>query len=199
MKEKILFLDWYKTLSFDLFWQKIKTQHPLQFQIIESSIFNNGEMMKKWMTGQCTSEEICEDISSRSTLLSQELFSELQLCCSSMNVHPDIIKIITQLRDHHHIIITTDNMDCFSRFTVPEIGIQSWTDDILNSSDLRRLKNDENGKTFRDMTEKFQIPFHQTICIDDSTSTCNLIRSLGGVALQTTGEIETLKLLKSLR
>lgn len=198
MKNKILFIDWYKTLSFDLFWQKLKNENPLEFRIIETSIFCNEEKMKKWMTGQHSSEEICKDISLLTTFDEQQLFSELQRCCSNMHVHPSIINTIQKLQSQYHVIITTDNMDCFSRFTVPATNIQSWTDAILNSSDTQRLKNDEQGKTFRETSNLLHVPFHQTICIDDTLSTCELIQSLGGKSMQTKNESETLKILESL-
>jgi len=199
MKTKILFLDWYGTLSSELFWPKIKNDDPKLSKRIEDILFNYpSELIRQWMLGIITAETICDVIAKNDSSTSTMLFDALIESCAGMCVDSNIIETIQKLRDDHHIVLVTDNMDCFSRFTVPQTGIAEWTDAILNSADLKRFKTDEQGKTFFDAARDLHIPFHQTICIDDSSVTCDVVRSLGGTAMQTTGVEKTLEILKGI-
>lgn len=197
-RSSIIFIDWYRTLSCDLFWQRIQKENPTAFEKIEKALFQNTQLINEWMTGCYSSEEICDHLEECSGISSKKLFSELQTYCSNTLIRPEIIKTIEQLRLRHHIIIVTDNMDCFSRFTVPALHIQNWTDAISNSSQVKRLKNEHGGKTFQDIADQLHIPMAKTFCIDDNPETCKIIRSLGGTAMQTTGESQTLEILTSI-
>lgn len=199
MKTKILFLDWYGTLSSELFWPHIKKEDPKLSKRIEDILFNySSELIRQWMLGDISAEAICDVIAENNTATSAMLFDELIKSCENMHVNQNTVETIQELRNDHHIILVTDNMDCFSRFTVPKTGIEKWTDAILNSSDLKRFKTDEQGKTFIDATRSLRIPFHQTFCVDDSSKTCDVVRSLGGTAIQTNGVEKTLEILKGM-
>ena len=200
MKTKILFLDWYGTLSAELFWPKIKKDDPKLSKRIEDVLFNYpSELIKQWMLGIVSTETVCDIIAKHDASTSEMLFDALVESCTGMHVDQNIIEMVQELRDDYHIVLVTDNMDCFSRFTVPQTGITEWTDAIFNSSDLKRFKTDEQGKTFLDAARDLHVPFHQTICIDDSSMTCDVVRSLGGIAIQTTGVERTLEILKGMR
>jgi FMN phosphatase YigB (HAD superfamily) len=197
-RSRIIFIDWYQTLSFDLFWQNVKKKNPTAFECIQTNIFHDAERSRRWMTGHHSSEDICQYASRCSGISADELFSDLQNSCVNQRIHPVAIEIIKELRNTHHIFIVTDNMDCFSRFTIPALDMTAWTDGISNSSDIKRFKNDLNGQTFRDIANSLDIRMTEAICVDDSSPTCELIRSLGGTAMQTTSALHTLDLLKSI-
>lgn len=197
-RNRIVFIDWYQTLSFDLFWQNVKKKNPSAFECIQTNIFHDAERSRQWMAGHHSSEDICQYASRCSGISADDLFSDLQNSCANQKIHPSAIETIKELRNTHHIFIVTDNMDCFSRFTVPALEMATWTDGIANSSDIKRFKNDLNGQTFRDLADSLDIPMTDTICIDDNLSTCDLIRSLGGTAMQTKGQVQTIQHLKSL-
>jgi hypothetical protein len=82
----------------------------------------------------------------------------------------------------------TDNMDCFTRFTVPSIGLQKYFDYIANSSDEKMLKDENGGELFVRTVKKLEGDLHRSILIDDSHSICTLFEKLGEQSYRITKE-----------
>ena len=78
------------------------------------------------------------------------------------------------------MILVTDNMDCFTRFIAPALGLEKIFDKIINSSDLGYLKTEREGETFLACSRALHIPMNRTFLIDDSSETCEFFNSLGG-------------------
>lgn len=192
-RDSILFIDWDGTLCHSRFWslnQDIceKAQEPL-FQ-------KNQALVHEWMRGEKSAEQVCE-------WLAQEIGEDYQLIwdglaesCRNMEFSEIARELINTIKQRSYVALVTDNMDCFSKITVPALSLNQVFDKILNSYELRKMKNYENGSVYSDYAKFKNIPLSKTHLIDDSTKTCDLFKTLGGEAHRTKGVLETIEILK---
>jgi FMN phosphatase YigB (HAD superfamily) len=105
-----------------------------------------------------------------------------------MQVSKRTLERLSWLRSRYIVILLTGNMDSFSRFTVPTLGLEKYFDYISNSYHEGRLKTDNNGEIFRMFTDRFGVALRECILIDDSLGACRMFEALGGVAYLVTAE-----------
>jgi FMN phosphatase YigB (HAD superfamily) len=77
----------------------------------------------------------------------EELMTELQYSCENMNfIEDNVMTLIQQIRNKGMaVVIATDNMDTFSRWTAPALKLDKLFDDILLSVDRGALKTDTDA------------------------------------------------------
>jgi len=165
-KPKVIFIDWYKTLSNSLFWSGNQKYSDTFFN-------NNRELINPWMRGEYTAEEVCKILSDKNNFDFEDVFESLQESCQKMIfVSDDILELIGKIRSQGiKVVVATDNMDTFLRFTVPALGLRDVFDDFLVSYELRVLKNDvaENYIPFLDdYIVKNLLNYKDCILLDDS-------------------------------
>lgn len=195
----LLFIDWDGTLSNGRFWESFQQTQPSSYNQIQQQLFiNNSPLVDAWMRGEKSSEDICRCISERTGITYDVLFTELISSCEQIRFNTELRNIIHSLKKRFRIVLTTDNMDCFTRFTVPVYDLHQLFDDCLISSEIGRLKRDENGQTYLSYTQDNGSDFANTICIDDSRATCELFESLGGRAIKTKNPKDTFRHLRNL-
>lgn len=182
-KYKIVFLDWYGTLSVSRFWGHLEDRITSK---IESSLFGNLKpIIDPWMRGKHKSEDIIKELSDDTSLPYQMLLSEFIKSCENMKfVSEDIEGLVRKLRKKGtRVVIATDNMDSFTRWTIPAMNLQNIFDGILNSHDLKALKRDfdENGKTlfFGKFLKDFGVKHGESIIIDDGEDKDGKIQNSG--------------------
>src|SRR3989344_694778 len=128
---KSIFLDWYKTLSHGLFWEHMAdNDHPLHqhhSQIVQWLFVDNKQLINPWMRGEYSSEDICALIASDLNLSVTTLVTELERSCRNMQFYSDEIPgLLKQIKQKGiKVVIATDNMDTFRRFTVPGMKLDS--------------------------------------------------------------------------
>lgn len=100
------------------------------------------------MRGEQTSEQIVHQIAKVADLNKEELISEFIESCKSMKLVSDrIFEITKQLQSQGvKVVVATDNMDSFTRWTIPALKLETMFDNILNSYDLGVLKGDFDDK-----------------------------------------------------
>lgn len=193
LKNGIIFLDWDGTLSHGRFWSELNAEI---YEKIQRSLFEgNKALIDAWMVGDATSEDVCDWLVQSTGLTSDVLLNALQVSCQRMTLAENIVDRILQIKKDHHVVLVTDNMDCFSRFTVPAQRMADIFDMIVNSSDVKRLKRDDGGLSFKEIAQKYGVAFNVCTLIDDSEKTCALFRKLGGAAHKTVGVQYTNELL----
>jgi FMN phosphatase YigB (HAD superfamily) len=137
------------------------------------------------MKGQITSENILKKIAECTGISFDVLFEELVNSCQKMEYSTDrFIKLIAQIRHLGiRVVIATDNMDSFPRWTVPALGLEKMFDDILDSYTLKVLKRDfdvkGNSLFFSDYLRSVDIAPRECILIDDSEDKGNKIQNYG--------------------
>jgi hypothetical protein len=174
---KYIFLDWFYTLSNSIFWGHLNDPvHPRYqlFRTMQAAIFEAGHgQIDAWMRGELTSEEIIAPVCQESGLDPQETLHELMISCQQMQfVSAEIPDLIAHIRERGiKVVVATDNMDTFSRWTVPEMRLLEMFDDVLNSYDLKGLKYDRNEQGgsifFGDFLQANGIKAGESLLIDD--------------------------------
>jgi FMN phosphatase YigB (HAD superfamily) len=193
--ERIVFIDWFGTLSCDLFWQSLaKRDHAF----IQETFLKQSPIVDAWMVGAVNTKDVCEQLKQITRLESSFLEKNLQASCEQMSLSRQTQSLLQQLQKTALVVLVTDNMDCFSLYTGPRLKKQGLFDLIINSADVRRLKCSDNGRTFRETAARYEIPLSQCFLIDDSEKTCAQFEKIGGIAYRTSGLEQTQQLLKKL-
>lgn len=177
----ILFIDFDGTLCHDRFWRSLEQKH---FKHIQEYLFaNNKETVQKWMRGGHTSEEINKMVAEELGMEYSYLWELFVSDCQNLNVSPSILEKINNLRKNYFTVLITDNMDSFNRFTAPHLNLLAYFDEIIESSSLGRLKNENNGQSFTDIISEKDSVAEKSILIDNSEKACKTFENLGGRSL----------------
>ncbi|MDE1970885.1 MAG: hypothetical protein KGI50_04915 [Patescibacteria group bacterium] len=176
----ILFVDFDRTLCHDRFW---RSANPHLYSQIQNVLFGDHRIrVHAWMEGVYTSEDIVEFLAQECSVPFRDLWDILVHDCETMHVSLRTLADINALRDHFWVVLFTDNMDCFSRFTVPALHLNDYFDEIMNSYDAKTLKKNLLPQMMASVPD-------QTCClIDDGEAICMLCEELGGVAYRITSE-----------
>ncbi len=189
MRYKTVFIDWNGTLSDSKFWGHLEDKtHPKHhiFEKIEDSLFGSlKHLIKPWMRGEQTSEQIVHQIAKVADLNKEELISEFIESCKSMKLVSDrIFEITKQLQSQGvKVVVATDNMDSFTRWTIPALKLETMFDNILNSYDLGVLKGDFDDKGeslfFNWYLADHELSPTECVLIDDSEDKDGKIQGYG--------------------
>jgi FMN phosphatase YigB (HAD superfamily) len=172
-----IFVDWDGTLSASKFWQHWANDSTKakDHELIQERFFRTPpNLLEDWMRGNWDSKTVAVEVSKRTGLNSTNLLTGLEESCRQMQlVDPEILNIVSELRKNGtRVVIATDNMDTFTRWTVPALKLTKYFDGILNSHSLRALKKDKyqdgRSKFFSEYFAAHSIEPSRTILIDDS-------------------------------
>lgn len=193
-RDSVLFLDWDGTLSRARFWSAV--DGALYGNIQRLLFQDNRPLVAEWMRGGRSSEEVCAWLADRTGAGAAELFKALAAGCAAMTVTEEAAGAIGSIRATTRVILVTDNMDCFSRFTLANSQVKGLFDEVVNSAAVGRLKNDDGGWSFLEAASRNGAAVKDCRLIDDSAGTCALLTELGGRAWKTGGVEETTILLR---
>lgn len=131
--------------------------------------------------------EVFED----NVIKAEIIFDELVESARNMKfVSEEIPDFISSLRTKEiKVVIATDNMDTFNRFTVESMRLKVIFDEILNSYEFKAVKGDfKDGKSlfFDDFIRRNNLSYSETVLLDDSTSNSDLLTGLGMRTIQIT-------------
>jgi FMN phosphatase YigB (HAD superfamily) len=149
MSIRAVFVDWYKTLSTSRFWQ----QRPgcrlsaADSARVERSVFGRAELLRWWMLGEMTSEDVCALAAGGVGLTAADVLADLEHNCRAMEFDdPAAVYALRAIRKQGiKVVLATDNMDAFARWTVPSLYLGDSFDAILDSASLGVLKGDLAG------------------------------------------------------
>ncbi|MBU1199942.1 hypothetical protein KJ953_00230 [Patescibacteria group bacterium] len=188
-KYKVIFLDWNGTISGSKFWGHLEDEtHPNNhlFQKTESALFGElRHLLKPWMRGEATSEDVIAQISERASLEYDTVLNEFIESCKSMKLATDKLYDLTKKLQQAgtKVVIATDNMDSFPRWTVPTMKLNEIFDDVLDSHTLKAMKGDfdDNGNNlfFHDYLTRHAIKPGESTLIDDSEDKEGRIGNMG--------------------
>ncbi|MFH2041072.1 MAG: hypothetical protein ABIJ35_00980, partial [Acidobacteriota bacterium] len=182
-------------MSHGKFWSVWEHVRPDLYATLQLKLFSENDLIDGWMRGQYDSETVCERLTSDLRVPAREVFDALILGCRKMVLDRGLVEQLGELSGACKIVLVTDNMDCFTRFTVPAQNLSKHFHDILNSCDLGRLKKDDGGRTFKEYLKKEGLDFSQSLLIDDSESACELFSALGGRSIKSRGVDHTISVL----
>lgn len=184
--KSILFIDFDGTLCHDRFWRGLEPE--LKSKVQAYFFGSKKEIVKDWMLGRYTSEEINHILATELDIEYELLWSTFVNDCEKMTVPSDILNKINDLRKKYVTVLITDNMDCFSRFTVPALGLSKCFDLISNSFEQKCLKNDNDGALFKKIAITYNALLSNSILLDNSESSCRVFEDLGGKSCLVTKE-----------
>lgn len=175
----ILFIDFDGTLCHDRFWRSIDAS---SFEKIQNFLFGeNKSMVDEWMRGVHSSEDINQLISKELNIPFEKVWSIFVADCENMSIPDSVLNRIENLKKNFHTILITDNMDCFMRFTVPALKLNSYFDSIINSFDYKKFKSDNGGEIFLQIVNDRGSKIENSILMDNSKSACDTFSKLGGI------------------
>jgi FMN phosphatase YigB (HAD superfamily) len=182
----ILFIDFDGTLCHDRFWRNIDAG---SFEKIQNFLFSeNKSVIRDWMKGVYSSEEINRLISKELNVPFEKIWKVFIDDCENMTIPPGTLNRIKKLRKNYETVLITDNMDCFTRFTVPAKKLDSFFDSIVNSFENKKFKEDNEGEVFLQLADKENTKIEDCILIDNSSTVCALFSKLGGKSCFVTSE-----------
>ncbi|MBI5138577.1 MAG: hypothetical protein HZA95_02140 [Candidatus Vogelbacteria bacterium] len=180
----VLFIDFDQTLCHDRFWRSMPDGEVAKIQ--KYLFVDNRKIVGRWMRGEFNSEEINELLARGLKLQYDTLWKVFVSDCKSMNIADEHLYKLDKLENRYHRVLFTDNMDCFTRFTVPSLGLDKHFDKILNSWDLKRAKNENEGALCLDVARSFETEISRCVLADDSENSCEIFRKLGGKSMKVT-------------
>lgn len=176
----LLLVDYDGTICFDRFWRSAKGE---LFEEIQVHLFGTErQVLTKWMRGELSSEEVNQFLAQKINISYQKLWEIFVHDCQTMRVDPQHLLKIRNLRSRFAAVLLTDNMDCFSRFTVPALNLDQSFDAILNSADHGQMKRDANGALFAKTAQTYGNIMSDVWLVDNSKQACDHLAALGGNA-----------------
>jgi len=188
--QKAIFIDWDGTLSSSNFWSHLEKSEEQSdrglFKLWSDTMFvNHKDKIIPWMKGVYTSEDLLSLVAKGTNTDFEAVLKEFIIGCERMEYSsPNIPDLIKNLRNETVIVtIATNNMDSFTRWTVPHMKLDTLFDEILNSYYLKAMKHDldKNGQPlfFKDFFNKYNIEPNSCVFIDDGEDKMGVISNLG--------------------
>jgi len=200
-----MFIDWNGTLSNSVFWEHLKKSDNETFTQIRNQLFNEScETVNLWMMGKKNYEDIVDEISFTTGINASFILDELAISCRNIKLISDeIISLVASIRGRGiKVVIATDNMDVFDKYTVPALGLNNIFDDILNSYNLGAFKSEEDADGnllfFNNWLNKNGIKIENTVLIDDSIKSKNFFENKGMRFMPINNEYSVIDYLKEI-
>lgn len=191
-----LLIDFGGTLCHDFFWRSLPQD---QFLRMESYLFGvDRTLVNDWMRGKYTSEQVSQRLAQHLGVDEQWLWEQFVRDCQTMRVNEVVRQRLEELKKRFALALVTDNMDSFTRFTVPALKFEYLFSLVVSSYEHRMLKNDAHGAIFERTAKALEQEISSMVLLDDSPSTCALFQELGGHAMLVNNEQHFLSLLQSL-
>lgn len=172
---KTLLIDFDGTICFDRFWRS--ADGNIQSQIKSYLFDTDDKLVNDWLRGYYTSEQVNKRIADTFDYRYEDLWDIFVKDCQTMFIRPKTLELIQRARSKYKIILLTDNMDCFDRFTIPSLQLDKCFDQIINSYNYGVTKADINGGLFACLNMK---TLEGGVFIDNSDENCQSFKKLGG-------------------
>ncbi len=188
LRRQVVFVDWHGVLSETPFWHSIvdTPSHPyhVSFKDAATSIFGDQELTNKWMRGHITSSDVLAVVRPRIDKRAKEDYPLRRLIkdCHTMVLNESLVKVLKQVKRSYHLVIATDNMDCFVEAAVQRLDLRFF-DDLISSSDVGVLKAESPSRFFGTWLSEHAMNFDNAILLDDGMDNCNQFEVMGGYAI----------------
>ncbi len=201
-KLKVIFIDWYLTLTSVTFLNKLKIEDYALFRKFIEVIFENNPegWQYDWARGKLTKEDAAEKISQTGIMSYEKVLQTFADCCSHQTLdYPEVLNEINKIRQKGiKVVLATDNWDVFTDYTVPSLQLNKHFDAVLSSNQIGYLKRDEQKQSipfFAGYLEQNNIFAPESLLIDDNVINTEMCQKhhIQGIKVQSTKD--TLNLL----
>ena len=182
MEFQTILFDFDGVLCKDRFYEKnLLPKYPDIYSWIQINIFGDKELVRKWMRGQICSAEVNKLISEHTNIAQEKLNELYEESIHGMKLEGELVDLIKSLKKSGKKIgIVTDNMDIFTKITVPNHKLDTLFDIIINSADYGALKTENDGKLFDVALVALNEKIENSLMIDDSEKTIEFYKQKGG-------------------
>lgn len=201
-KLKVIFIDWYLTLTSTTFLNKLKVEnHALFRKFIEVIFENNPEGWQyDWARGKLSKEDAAKKISQAGIMSYDKVLQTFADCCSHQSLdYPEAWNMIDALRQKGiKVVLATDNWDIFADYTIPSLHLDKHFDDILSSHWLGYLKRDgqsQNLPFFSTYLQKNGLTYQDSLLIDDNDININTCQKYQMHGMKVKNTEDTIKVL----
>jgi|SRR3989344_1504121 len=179
--QSVLF-DFDGVLCKERFYEKtLLPDYGEEYNWIQKNIFGNKKLIHEWMRNKVDSDEINGLISKNSDIGFEKLNELYKESIRRMELEKDIIDLVKLLKQSGTKIgVATDNMDVFTKITIPCHRLDTLFDVIINSADYGWLKKDDNGKLFDIALAVLGEKIENSLMVDDSEQIIELYEQKGG-------------------
>jgi hypothetical protein len=80
----VVFVDWAGTMSHSMFWSQWKETAPARWERVQRSLFGDPNLVRHWMRGRYTAEEIVGILAAGDDLPLDGWVAELERSCCEM-------------------------------------------------------------------------------------------------------------------
>lgn len=201
--ERVLFVDWHGVLSDARFWTSVR-HHPavasLDLDEALSRLYTSGAV-DEWMRGKLSTRHVVTQFIVEDGNPALVAFFEDRVIheCVVSTTRRKLVQVLMALKSSYHLVLATDNMDCFSEALPSRRDLMRVFDDYLTSVEVGALKSEDPQRFFLPWLEDHDIPVEAAVLIDDRRKNCDRFRELGGDAIVFDGTASTWAQLAQLR
>lgn len=184
----MIFVDWHGVLSEARFWTSIR-DHPavatsIDFDRALDTIFTT-DIVDEWMRGHLTTREVVAQflVGEDNPLLVAFLEHQVIRECAESSTRRRLVQTLKTLKGSHHLVLATDNMDCFSAALPRRGDLRAIFDDYLTSTDVGVLKAEDPSRFFMPWLDDHQLAVEDSLLVDDRRKNCDRFCELGGQAI----------------
>ena len=176
MAYKVIFIDWFRTLSSSLFFVAEDEESIGVCSYFRRKTFqNNEEMIEKWLLGKVSKKDVIAAFAKDDEEYKMAL-KMLKKSCEDMKFdRACFIPLIQEIRKKGiKVVIATDNMDVFTDYVVPALNLDKYFDAIISSNmcGFKKMDIKSNRLIFFDnFLKNNNIKYNQALMIDDSFQT----------------------------
>ncbi len=197
MQKQNIFVDFDGTICFDYFWRS--TPKEIKNAIGKFLFQDNTYLLEDWMRGQKSSEDINQIISDKCNLDYNMIWNYFVKDCKNMIISEDILCALSACKKNNILILITDNMDCFNRFTKNKLNLSEYFHYIFNSCDYGFLKDDPPQRgLFKKIIDLQGFDVQKSVLLDNSQKNCDLFNQLGGTSFLIKDKQDVISILKML-
>ena len=148
------------------------------------------------MRWDVSAEAVCDYLTQFIGISASSLLATLEKDCRDIDISPTSISLLDKLKTYYHLVLVTDNMDCFARWTVPDNKLLAVFDVIWSSSEHWTFKKENDGLVFSQFIAYFDAQTENCMLLDDSKNNTKTFADMWWIAYCKTTEkdvVETIE------
>lgn len=149
---------------------------------IQNFLFKSNRkfLISSWMSGEINYKDINAIIANRFDFDYSYLEKQLINSAKKLKLNWNLIETYQKHRKNGvKVVLTTDNMDIFSLYTVKENNLNVYFDNIYNSFDLKSLKTSNEFELYKNIAKENNIELYEILIVDDGEKMIEKAKSIG--------------------
>ncbi|MDO8570273.1 MAG: hypothetical protein Q7R97_01660 [Candidatus Daviesbacteria bacterium] len=171
MKKKIkaIISDFDGVLCHYYFYHTLESTRPELYEFINVELFkNNRHLVKSWMRGKLSADDINRFLAERSSMEFNFYKNELIKSVKKMQLNQLLLDFLLKMKKNSvKVALLTDNMDVFDDITVPTKKLEKVFDHIVSSSKYKMLKGDNRGEMIDRTRDLLNEDYENILVLDD--------------------------------